>query len=89
MQVLSKYILVLEDKANIKAKESISGLIVPNDVISNMQYQEGTIFKVGTDVVETIKESDVVVFDRARGHNIIIGGVTYRVIREQDVAVVL
>jgi co-chaperonin GroES (HSP10) len=86
MKVLSKYILVTE----IVAKETTaaSGLFNTATAVENMRYQEAVVVMPGSDV-ESVKAGETVVYDRAQGHHVTIDNVTYRVILERDVAVVL
>lgn len=86
MKVLSKYILVTEIVA--KDTASASGLFNTSMAAENMRYQEAVVVMPGSDV-DSVKAGETVVYDRAQGHHVTIDGVTYRVILERDVAVVL
>jgi co-chaperonin GroES (HSP10) len=86
MRVLSKYILVSEIPA--KQTTASSGLITTALAVENMRYHEATVVAPGSDVSSVIV-GDIIVFDRAQGHNVTMGDKTYRIIQERDVAVVL
>ena len=53
-----------------------------------MRYQKGQVVKPGT-LVNTINENDVIYYDKAAGYSMLIEDVTYTVISERDVVVVL
>jgi co-chaperonin GroES (HSP10) len=53
-----------------------------------MRYHEGLVIHVGPEVKYVVVGVNIM-FDKAQGHHITIDDKTYRIIREQDVAVVL
>ena len=86
MKVLIKYILVTDIVA--KDTTAASGLFNTSMSAENMRYQEALVVMPGSDV-DSVNVGETVVYDRAQGHHVTIDGVTYRVILERDVAVVL
>ena len=53
-----------------------------------MRYQKGKVVKPGT-LVDTIKEKDIIYYDKAAGHSMLINDFIYTVISERDVVVVV
>ena len=86
MRVLSNYIII--EESVVDHKESMTGLITTADNASKMRYHEGLVMHVGPEVKYVIVGVNIM-FDKAQGHHITIDDKTYRIFREQDVAVVL
>ena len=85
MKPIGKYILIQEINEEYKTK---SGLLLSNEDINSLRYHKAKVFKVG-DHVDTMKEGDVIYYDNAAGHKMIIDDTTYTIIQERDVVVVL
>jgi co-chaperonin GroES (HSP10) len=56
--------------------------------MSSLRYHKALVVNPGTNV-ETVKKNDVILFDKAAGHSMVIDDNTYTVIEERDVVVVL
>jgi co-chaperonin GroES (HSP10) len=82
---LGKYILITPIDEQVKSE---IGLIMSGSDTSKMRYKKGTIVKVGTDVA-SVSDGDTVYYDKNAGYSMMIGDVTYSVIMERDVIVVL
>lgn len=85
-RVLGSYILIQEIVAD--KKESITGLIMSANDTAKMRYQEAKVFAKGPEV-HYVEVNDMIMYDGAQGHGIIVDDVSYRIIQERDVAVVL
>ena len=59
-----------------------------NEDMSSLRYHKAIVINPGTNV-ETVKKNDVIFFDKAAGHSMVIDDSTYTVIEERDVVVVL
>ena len=64
------------------------GLLLAENQREDVRYVEAKVVSVGEEIVG-IKISDVIYFDRHAGHKIEIDKKTYRVIKGQDIVVVL
>jgi co-chaperonin GroES (HSP10) len=82
---LGKYILITPIDEQVKSE---IGLIMSGSDTSKMRYKKGRIVKVGTDVA-SVSDGDTVYYDKNAGYSMMIGDVTYSVIMERDVIVVL
>lgn len=85
MKPINKYIVV--SKVNEEVKTD-SGLLLTGDDTKDIRYKKAEVVKPGT-MVDTIKEGDVIYYDSAAGHTMILNGDTYTIISERDVVVVL
>jgi co-chaperonin GroES (HSP10) len=82
---INKYMLVSKVVEEMKSQ---SGLLYTSQESSDMRYQKAEVIAVGN-LVDAIKEGDNVLYDKVYGHETIIEGVTYTVITEMNVVVVL
>ena len=82
---INKYMLVSKVVEEMKSQ---SGLLYTSQESSDMRYQRAEVIAVGN-LVDAIKEGDNVLYDKVYGHETIIEGVTYTVITEMNVVVVL
>jgi len=64
------------------------GLLLAENQREDIRYVEANIVSAGNEVVG-LKENDKIYFDRHAGHKIEIDKKTYRVIKAQDVVIVL
>lgn len=64
------------------------GLLLAENQREDIRYVEASIVSVG-DEVKGLKEKDIIYFDRHAGHKIEIDKTTYRVIKAQDIVIVL
>lgn len=86
MRVLGNYIII--EESVVDHKESMTGLITTADNASKMRYHDGVVMHIGPEV-KYVEVGHKLMYDKAQGHHITIDDKTYRIIREQDVAVVL
>ena len=85
MKPTGKYIVIKTIKEELKTE---SGLLLSAQDVDGFRYRKGIVIKQGTNVAD-IKEDDVIYFDKAAGHQMLIEENPYTVITERDVVVVL
>jgi len=78
------YYLVVE---NIKESKKIGGLEVTDDLDEDNRYTKAKVISVGN-LVEGIKESDIVFYDKHTGHSIQYKDILYYVIKIGDVVLI-
>ena len=84
MKAINRYIVV--DKIKIEPK-MVSVLIMTDDTDSDNRYLRAKIISTGN-LVEGLKDNDVIFYDKHAGHDISWKDSLYRVIRDQDVVLV-
>ena len=84
MKAINRYIVV--DKIKTEPKK-VAGLIVTDDTDSDNRYLRAKIISTGN-LVEGLKDNDVIFYDKHAGHDISWKDSLYRVIRDQDVVLV-
>jgi len=85
MKPIGKYIVIKSIKEELKTE---SGLLLSNEDANNFRYKKGKVIKPGTDV-SVINTDDIVYYDGAAGHQMLIEDNPYTIIQERDVVVVL
>ena len=84
MKAVNHYIIV----KNIKTEpKKVAGLIVTDDTDVDNRYIKANVISTGN-LVEGIKEKDVVYYDKHAGHDIQHKDILYRVIRSGDVVLI-
>tara|TARA_R110000782_G_scaffold120956_1_gene212012 strand:+ start:2143 stop:2403 length:261 start_codon:yes stop_codon:yes gene_type:complete len=68
--------------------ETKGGLLLAENQRDDIRYTEATVVSAG-ELVQGIKESDSIFFDRHAGHKIEYSKETYHIIKNKDVVVVL
>ena len=86
MKVIGKYIVI----DPIKDKDTVTkgGLILAEKQREDVRYRKAKIVTVGSDV-KALKKGNEIYYDKAAGFNIEINKEQYKVIKEQDVVIVL
>ena len=84
MKAINKYIIV--DKIKTEPKK-VAGLIMTDKTDVDNRYLKANIISCGN-LVEGLKDSDVVYYDKHAGHDISFNDKLYRVIRDMDVVLV-
>ena len=84
MKAINRYIIV--DRIKVKPKK-VAGLIMTDDTDSDNRYLRAKIISTGN-LVEGLKDDDVIFYDKHAGHDISWKDSLYRVIRDQDVVLV-
>ena len=86
MKAIGKYIVIKEIKD--KNTTTASGLMLTENDREDIRYREGSVVKIGTDVVG-VSDCDSIYYDRHAGFGIELEKEQYKVIKEQDVVIVL
>ena len=84
MKAVNHYVVV--DKIK-ETEKKVGGLIMTEDNNDDVRYFKGKVISIGN-LVEAIKEEDVVWYDRHAGHGIEFGDKFYFVIKASDIVLV-
>ena len=84
MKAVNNYIIV----ENIKeGPKKVGGLILTEEIDSDNRYIKANVVSVGN-LVEGIKEKDIVYYDKHAGHGVQYKDILYQVIRSGDVVLI-
>lgn len=84
MKAVNHYIIV----ENIKTEQKkVAGLIVTEDIDDDNRYIKAKAISVGN-LVEGIKQDDIVYYDKHAGHGVQYKDILYQVIRSGDVVLI-
>ena len=86
MRAVGKYIII--EKDNKTTKKTNGGLILDESNREDIRYRKAIVINVGSEVV-AIKEKDEICYDRHAGFSVEIGEDEFKVIKEQDVVIIL
>ena len=84
MQAVNNYIIVQKIKQGPK---KVGGLILTEDIDEDNRYIKATVISTGN-LVEGIKDNDVVFYDKHAGHGVQYKDTLYQVIRSGDVVLI-
>ena len=84
MQAINDYVIVDIIKEGPK---KVGGLILTDETDESNRYKKANIVSVGN-MVEVVKEGDVIYYDKHAGHDIGYNDNMYRVIRARDIVIV-
>ena len=84
MKAINHYIIVKNIKTGPK---KVAGLIMTDETDIDNRYIKADVISIGN-LVEGIKEKDIVYYDKHAGHDISWKDTLYRVIRDGDVVLV-
>jgi len=84
MKAVGKYIVIKRIKEEIKTS---SGLSMLQSQVDDMRYHKGTVISPGHEVT-SVKEGDVLYYDKAGSFTLMINGESHTVVREQNVIAV-
>ena len=84
MKAVNKYIIV--DKIKLEPKK-VAGLIMTDDTDTDNRYIKAKIISCGN-LVEVLKDNDIVYYDKHAGHDISFNDKLYRVIQDRDVILI-
>ena len=84
MRAVNNYIIVEKIKQGPK---KVGGLILTEDVDADNRYIKAKIISTGN-LVEGIKDNDVVYYDKHAGHGVQYKDILYHVIRSGDVVLI-
>jgi co-chaperonin GroES (HSP10) len=85
MRAINKYIIIEKISEEMKTE---SGLLLSGEDANEFRYSKGRVVNPGTNV-ETVKEGDVIYYDKSSGHTMVIQDKKFTIILERDVVVVL
>jgi len=86
MKAIGKYIVIDPDKeTNTKTK---GGLLLTENNREDVRYRKGRVITVGSDVIG-VNDKDQIYYDKHAGFGIELEKEQYKVIKEQDVVIVL
>ena len=84
MRAINHYIIA----KNIKTEpKKVAGLIMTDDTDVDNRYIKAEIISTGN-LVEGIKEKDIVYYDKHAGHDVQYDKILYRIIRSGDVVLI-
>ena len=84
MKAVNDYIIVDIEK---KGPKKVGGLLLTEDLDENNRYIKATIISTGN-LVEGLKDKDIIYYDKHAGHGITWANTMYYVIRARDVVLV-
>ena len=84
MKAVNDYIIVDIEKEGPK---KVGGLLLTEDLDENNRYIKATIISTGN-LVEGLKDKDIIYYDKHAGHGIQWKDKLYHVIRIQDIVLV-
>ena len=84
MKAINRYIIV--DRIKTEPKK-VAGLIMTDETDVDNRYLKANIISCGN-LVEGLKDNDVVYYDKHAGHDISFNDKLYRVIRDVDIVLV-
>ena len=84
MKAVNQYIIVEKIKTEQK---KVAGLIVTEDIDDDNRYVKAKAISVGN-LVEGIKQDDIVYYDKHAGHGVQYKDILYQVIRSGDVVLI-
>ena len=84
MKAIKRYIVIKDIKTEPK---KVAGLIMTDDTDVDNRYIKAKIISTGN-LVEGLKDGDIIYYDKHAGHGISWDNVLYHVIRDQDVILV-
>tara|TARA_R110000796_G_scaffold196975_1_gene313371 strand:- start:539 stop:796 length:258 start_codon:yes stop_codon:yes gene_type:complete len=85
MKAIGKNIVIEEIKEKVKTE---SGILLTSDDTNQFRYKKGRVLIPGTDV-DTVKEGDIIYYDKRAGHSMNLNNKMVSIIGETDVVVVL
>ena len=84
MKAINRYIVI----KNIKTEpKKVAGLIMTDDTDVDNRYLKAKIISCGN-LVEGLKDNDMIYYDKHAGHDISWKNTLYRVIQDRDVVLV-
>ncbi len=84
MKAVNHYIIVEKIKTEQK---KVAGLVVTEDIDDDNRYIKAKAISVGN-LVEGVKQDDIVYYDKHAGHGVQYKNILYQVIRSGDVVLI-
>lgn len=86
MKAVGKYIVI--DPVKETQKQTKGGLILGEKQREDIRYREAKVLVVG-EAVDVVKKNDKIYYDKAAGFNIEIDNKQFKVIKDNDVVIIL
>ena len=83
MKAVNYYLIVKK----IKEPKKVGGLLITEEMDEDHRYNKAKVISVGN-LVEGIKESDIIYYDKHTGHSIQYEDILYYVIKIGDVVLI-
>ena len=84
MKAINHYIIVEKIKQGPK---TVGGLILTEDIDEDNRYIKAKVISIGN-LVEGIKDNDIIYYDKHAGHGVQYKEILYHVIRSGDVVLI-
>ena len=84
MKAINHYIIVSKIKTEPK---KVAGLIMTEDIDTDNRYIKANVISVGN-LVEGVKDKDIVYYDKHAGHGVQYKDILYQVIKSGDVVLI-
>ena len=85
MRAVGKFIVIEPIKTDSTTK---GGLLLTKESREDIRYRKGKVIEPGTDV-KVLNKGDLIYYDKGAGFGIDIKDLQYKVIKEQDVVIIL
>jgi len=85
MKAVGKFIVIEPIKTDSKTS---GGLLLTEETREDIRYRQGKVVEPGTDVT-VLNKGDLIYYDKNAGFGIDIKDLQYKVIKEQDVVIIL
>ena len=86
MQAIGKNLIIQKIKEGTTTTKG--GLMLAENQREDIRYIEAKVLSIGEEVI-SVKEGDMIFYDRHAGHKIELGKDTYHIIKLSDVVVIL
>ena len=86
MKAVGKYIVI--DPIKETETKTKGGLLLAESQREDVRYRRAKVVEPGSDVI-TLKKGDEIYYDKSAGFNIEIKKDQYKVIKEQDIVIVI
>ena len=83
MKAVNYYLVV----KNIKEPKKVGGLLITEELDEDHRYNKAKVISVGN-LIEGIKENDIIYYDKHSGHSIQYENILYYVIKIGDVVLI-
>jgi len=85
MRAVGKFIVIEPIKTD---STTAGGLLLTEESREDIRYRKGKVIEPGTDV-KVLSKGDLIYYDKGAGFGIDIKDLQYKVIKEQDVVIIL
>ena len=86
MKAIGKYVVITPVKED--GTQTKGGLLLAENHREDVRYREGKVITVGTDV-KGVKDGDQIYYDRHAGFGVELEKEQFKVIKEQDIVIVI